>query len=110
MGKINKDSSHRQLLSKMKVIRPPKSLKAKENYFNNNLTDTEKKNTSKTNGIVVDVDLWVRPFEQIKAGTHFRIAPKPRILWFKCDHGISINDDTFKMILFKDDAPCVIEA
>ncbi len=51
----------------------------------------------------------VIPFAQLPSGVHFRIAPNPRKLWFKCAHGISVDDDTFKMIIFKDDAPCIAE-
>jgi hypothetical protein len=49
------------------------------------------------------------PFEQVPQGAFFRLVPIPEKRWQKLRDGISV-DDAYKMIVFKADAPCVVES
>lgn len=51
----------------------------------------------------------IKLFKDIPSGTFFKVKAKPRTLWFKCENGVSVNDDTMSPILFKDNIVCVIE-
>ena len=50
----------------------------------------------------------VIPFGQVPQGSFFRVAQIPESRWQKVAHGISVTDD-YKMIRFKEDAPCILE-